>query len=74
MTQKHYTERLLPIYINAIQKARLQDPQNWLLQEDNDPSHGTKKEGLAERLKKSNWIDSLVHPAQSPDLNPMKNI
>lgn len=25
MTQKYYTQRLLPVYIEAIQKARLQD-------------------------------------------------
>jgi hypothetical protein len=74
MTQKYYTERLLPVYISAIHKARLQDPQNWILQEDNDPSHGNKKEGLAQQLKQSNWIDNLVHPAQSPDLNPIEAI
>jgi hypothetical protein len=48
MTQKYYTERLLPVYIEAIQKAQLQDSQYceagltarfqdsqyWLLQED----------------------------------------
>ena len=24
------------------------------------------------RLKKANWIDNLVYPPQSPDLNPME--
>lgn len=72
MTQKYYTERLLPVYITAIQKARLQDTQDWLLQEDGDPSHGLKKPGLAQQLKDSNWIPNLVHPPQSPDLNPME--
>jgi hypothetical protein len=74
MTQKYYTERLLSIYIDAVNKACLQDPQGWLLQEDNDPSHGTKKEGLAQQLKKANWINNIVHPAQSPDLNPIEAI
>ena len=74
MTQKYYTERLLPIYINAVNNARLQDLQGWLLQEDNDPSHGTKKEGLAQQLKRSNWIDNIIHPAQSPNLNPIEAI
>jgi hypothetical protein len=74
MTQKYYTERFLPIYINAIHKARCRDPQSWVFQEDNDPSHGTKKRGLATRLKEANWIDSFVHPPQSPDLNPMEGI
>jgi hypothetical protein len=72
MTQKYYTERLLPIYIDAVNKARLRDPQCWLLQEDNDPSHGSKKEGLAQQLKQANWIDNIIHPAQSPDLNPIE--
>jgi hypothetical protein len=63
MTQKYYTERLLPVYISAIQHARLQDPQNYLLQEDNDPSHGSRKSGLAQQLKDLNWITNLAHPA-----------
>jgi hypothetical protein len=48
MTQKYYTERLLPVYIDAIQKARLRDPGPWLFQEDGDPSHGMRKKGLAQ--------------------------
>jgi hypothetical protein len=39
MTQKYYTERLLSVYIEAIQKARLHDTGPWLFQEDGDPSH-----------------------------------
>jgi hypothetical protein len=74
MTQKYYTERLLPVYIEAIQKARLQDPGPWLLQEDGDPSHGMRKQGLAHKLKQENWITNLKHPAQSPDLNPIEAI
>ena len=74
ITQKYYTKRLLPIYVNAIQKACLQDLQNWLLQEDNNPSYRTKKEGLAQQFKRSNWVDSLVHLAQSPNLNSMEGI
>jgi transposase len=74
MTQKYYTERLLPIYIEAIQKARLKDPRNWLLQEDGDLSYGIRKEGLVRKLKDDNWIVNLTHPAQSPDLNPIEAI
>jgi hypothetical protein len=74
MTQKYYTKRLLPVYIKAIQALRLQDSQNWLLQEDGDPSHGFRKEGLASSIRKANWIDNLIHPAQSPDLNPIEGI
>lgn len=74
MTQKYYTERLLPVYIEAIQKARLQDHGPWLFQEDGDPSHGIRKAGLARKLKDTNWIDNFYHPAQSPDLNPIEAI
>ena len=74
MTQKYYCRRLLPYYIDAIQLARLDQASDWVLQEDNDPSHGTKNYGLANRLKDSNWVGSLQHPPQSPDLNPMEGI
>jgi hypothetical protein len=74
MTQKYYTDRLLPVYINALQKARLQDAGPWRLQEDGDPSHGMIKTGLAQELKAKNWIENIKHPAQSPDLNPIEAI
>ena len=74
MTQKYYTERLLPIYIKAIQQARDQEPGPWVLQEDGDPSHGIRKEGLARKLKDLNSIVNFKHPAQSPDLNPIEAI
>jgi transposase len=75
MTQKYYTERLLPVYIRAIQEARISYDQHAILQEDNDPSHGTKSDfNVAKQLKDSNWITVLIHPAQSPDLNPMEAI
>ena len=75
MTQKYYVERLLPTYVEAIQKARM-DPNGelkpWVLQENGDPSHGKKKRGLARVYLDSNWIPVLIHPPQSPDLNPME--
>jgi DDE superfamily endonuclease len=75
MTQKYYIKRLLPIYIKAIQEARIAYDQDIILQEDNDPSHGTKSElNVAKQLKDDNWIIVLVHSAQSPDLNPIEAI
>lgn len=41
MTQLYYCQRLLPVYIEAIHKARSQEegwPNLWVLQEDNDLS------------------------------------
>jgi hypothetical protein len=72
MTQKYYTERLLLRYIDAIHTARVQNAYPWVLQEDNDPSHGTRKQGLASKLRDTNWIPVIVHPAQSPDLSPIE--
>ena len=74
MTQKYYIERLLPVYIKAIKEARNQEPGSWVLQEDGDPSHGMRKEGLARQLKDLHSIVNLKHPAQSPDLNPIEAI
>ena len=31
MTQKYYTERLLPVYVKAMSNARLRDPKSWVL-------------------------------------------
>ncbi len=67
MTQKYYVERLLPGYVSAIQQARLRDPRPWVLQEDNDSSHGHKTprgvgKSLAEDYKDSNWISTIIHP------------
>jgi hypothetical protein len=55
MTQKYYTERLLPVYIKAIQEAQVVYSQDIILQEDNDPSYGIKSElNVAKQLKDSN--------------------
>lgn len=74
MTQKYYVERLLPVYIEAVQGERLRTQNQVYLQEDGDPSHGMRKEGLAAELKATNWVINIKHPAQSPDLNPIEGI
>lgn len=77
MTQKYYVDNLLPVYVNAIQEARMRpggELKPWLFQEDGDPSHGKRKRGLAQLFLEKNWIATLCHPAQSPDLNPIEAI
>ena len=74
MTQKYYVERLLPIYCDAIKSMRNIDDKPWLLQEDGDPSHGMRKQGLAQEYKASAKVQNLSHPAQSLDLNPVEGI
>ncbi|KAF1936073.1 hypothetical protein EJ02DRAFT_427849 [Clathrospora elynae] len=78
MTQEYYTKELLPKYITAVQCSRMHNTleiTTWQLQEDGDPSHGTKsKDNIAINLKNANWIPLLVHPGSSPDLNPIEGI
>ena len=74
MTQKYYVENLLPLYVEAIESMRQIDDKPWLLQEDGDPSHSMRKKGLAREYKDAYNIQNLVHPAQSPDLNPIEGI
>jgi hypothetical protein len=60
MTQIYYTERLLPVYIRAVQEARISRNQDAILQEDNNPSHGTRSElNVAKQLQDSSWITVL---------------
>ena len=44
------------------------------MQEDGDPFHSMRKRGLAQEYKEVHNIQNLVHPAQSPDLNPIEAI
>ena len=74
MTQIYYTEKILPKYISVYENLKRKRPGPWVLQEDNDGSHGTRgdKENIARALKRQHNVDLLVHPAQSPDLNPIE--
>ena len=77
MTEEYYCENILPLYIKAVHDLRRDElgiPNTWLLQEDGDPSHGLRTQGLAYHLKYKNQVDNLQHPAQSPDLNPIEAI
>ena len=80
MTMAYYCQRLLPTYIEGIQQARItgdwERPERAILQEDNDPSHGTVGKGnnMAKQARRANWIETYLHPAKSPDLNPIEGI
>ena len=50
------------------------DNKPWLLQEDGDPSYGMRKRGLAQEYREAHNIQNLIHPAQSPDCNPIEGI
>ena len=71
----YYTENILPIYLKAINKARIYYSRRGILQEDNDGSHGTRSENnKALEAKIKAWVELLKHPANSPDLNPIEAI
>lgn len=73
MTQAYYTERLLPVYISAIQRLEILYPgQQFYLQEDGDPSHGLKKYGPAQRVRDAANVRTHQHPPYSPDMNPIE--
>ena len=47
------------------------DDQSWILQEDNDPKHKSKK---AQKWRDDHQVERISWPSQSPDLNPIENV
>ena len=72
MTQAYYSDRLLPVYLDAMAHIKRQRGHTPILQEDGDPSHGKRKRGVAERRREASGITSLIHPPYSPDLSPIE--
>jgi len=70
MTQYYYVDKLLSVYLDAIQYARSVHGHDFFLIEDGDPSHRMRKRGIAQRKRESYKVDNLIHPLSSPDLNP----
>ena len=62
-----YEEALLPSAQEMFDDAEVP----WLLQEDNDPKHTSKK---AKNWREENRVEKMEWPAQSPDLNPIENV
>jgi hypothetical protein len=75
MTQKFYAENILPQYIEQIQALEAHYKRRFWLQEDGDPSHGNRSSNnLCARLKHDADLQLLIHPPQSPDLNPIESL
>jgi transposase len=75
MTQHFYTEHVLPQHIKHIKRLEARYSRQIHFQEDNDPSHGTRStKNVARQLKDASQITTLIHPAQSPDFNPIEAI
>lgn len=83
MTGKYYSERILPGLINAIHTLSTRfdlrgEEQHFILQEDNDRSHGhtlpSRPDSFQDRIKKAASIETLEHPPISPDCNPQESV
>ena len=73
MTQVFYAQKILPQHIKAIQALEARHKRKYWLQEDGDPSHGIKSQNSPPaHLKRDADLLLLVHPPQSPDLNPIE--
>ncbi|KAF2416965.1 hypothetical protein EJ08DRAFT_708751, partial [Tothia fuscella] len=69
MTQRYYTDNVLPHHIKHVERLVQRFGQGYL-QEDGDNSHGTRSEvNIAKQLKDAYSIKMHIHPLQSPDLN-----
>lgn len=64
---KIYKKVMLPSAANLFGR----DTSAWILQEDNDPKHRSKK---AAQWREENRITRLPWPAQSPDQNCIENV
>lgn len=73
ITQIYCTERLLPVYAQKINEARVFVNRRGILQEDKDNSHETRSlDNIVKRFKNANWIETLIHSPQSFDLNSIE--
>lgn len=82
ITQEYYTQKLLLYYLNIIREYEAKG-HPVILQEDGDPSYSTKenkknvKKGILSKPKeyrRQNNINTLRHPAQSPDLSASEGL
>ena len=66
VTQAYYVKRLLPVYLQSYNEARMMD-LNPILQEDNDNSHGTwSSNNVIQQFKAVNWILRWFVPRNPP--------
>ncbi|KAF1982209.1 hypothetical protein K402DRAFT_340853, partial [Aulographum hederae CBS 113979] len=75
MSQEFYAKEVLPKHITEIRALQERFKRPIYLQEDGDPSHGKKSvNNPCAQLKRDADLVILIHPAQSPDLNPVEAI
>ncbi|KAF6223169.1 hypothetical protein HO173_013244 [Letharia columbiana] len=75
ITQIFYTKKILPSHLKEMQEVERKTGKKCVLQKDNNPSHGTQSAvNYAREYKRKHNIETLKHPAQSPDLNPIEAV
>jgi hypothetical protein len=73
MTQVFYAQKILPEHIKQIKALEERHGRRYRLQEDGDPSHRNKSENNPPAcLKREADLLILIHPPQSPNLNPIE--
>jgi len=73
MSHVFYAQKILPQHIEQIQALQKRHGIKYHLQEDGDPSHGTNSpESPPAILRRDAGLLLLIHPPQSPDLNPIE--
>ena len=50
----------------------LRDGHSFVLEEDNDSSHGTSKSNIVRTWKKQHGLDSFFNCSTSPDMPPIE--
>ncbi|RDI85125.1 putative MFS-type transporter [Venturia inaequalis] len=74
ITQVFYAKNILPIYIQQVQALEQKHGVKYHLQEDGNPSHGINSPNSPPGiLRRDAGLLILVHPPQSPDLNPIES-
>ncbi|KAF2421015.1 hypothetical protein EJ08DRAFT_653660, partial [Tothia fuscella] len=75
ITQKFYAEEILPKHIDEIKILEERYSYRFQLQEDSNPSHSNRlKNNLPTKLKRDSDLLLIIHPLQSPDLNPIEAV
>jgi len=74
MSHVFYAKNILPEHIKQIQALEARHKVKYYLQEDGDSSHGINSlNSPPALLKREADLLILIHPAQSPDLNPIES-